>query len=51
VRNWFQYRPEARARLRNIKRAAAEKGVVDACEFSGISIERTRLRGRGVSLG
>ena len=38
VRNWFQYRPEARTRLRNIKRAAAEKGVVDACEFSGISI-------------
>jgi hypothetical protein len=38
VRNWFQYRPEARARLRNIKRAAAEKGVVDACEFCGISI-------------
>jgi hypothetical protein len=36
VRNWFQYRPEARSRLSKIKRLAAEKGVVDACEFSGI---------------
>jgi hypothetical protein len=37
VRNWFQYRPDIRSRLRSIKRLAEEKGVVDACEFSGIS--------------
>ena len=36
VRNWFQYRPEARSRLRKIRQLAKEKGVVDACEFSGI---------------
>jgi len=36
VRNWFQYRPEARSRLRNIKRVAGKKGAVDTREFSGI---------------
>jgi putative DNA primase/helicase len=42
VKDWFQYRPEARLKLKAIQWMARE-GAVDLCEFSGISHRESNM--------
>jgi hypothetical protein len=37
LKNWLQYRPEIRSKLAAIRKMARDAGVVDLCEFGGIS--------------
>src|SRR5262249_33218880 len=33
LKNWLEYRPEIRSKLREMRKTARETGVVDVCEF------------------
>jgi hypothetical protein len=42
VKDWFQYRPDVRSKLKAIQWMARE-GAVDACEFSGNSYRESNM--------
>jgi hypothetical protein len=43
LKNWLQYRPEIRAKLNKMRKTARETGVIDVCEFGGISYRESYI--------
>jgi hypothetical protein len=43
LKNWLQYRPEIRSKLRSIRKMARDAGVVDLREFGGISYRESNI--------
>jgi hypothetical protein len=43
LKDWFQKRPEARSKLKAVKRTARDLGTVDLCEFSDISHRESNM--------
>jgi hypothetical protein len=43
LKNWLQYRPEIRSKFKAIRKMARNTGVVDVCEFGGISYRESHI--------